>query len=151
MSSLLWPPAPAPAGVSFPDGLFQFSASGCSGTVTVTATFPTAFQAGEQYWKYGATPGPVPAHWYALGAGNNVVLAGNTATFTIADGGLGDDDLVINMQIVDAGGPGFVAQAGGGQITPLPTLSDIGRALLVLLLAALGLVAGAPRLRARRG
>lgn len=115
-AALVGPPAPAPAGVTFPDGLFQFTTSSCSGTITVTVTFPTAFQASESYWKYGATPGPTPAAWYTLGPANNLVLAGNTATFTIADGGLGDDDLTVNGTIVDAGGPGV-------QATPV-TLQD---------------------------
>jgi hypothetical protein len=108
-ASLVGPPAANPAGVTFPDGLFQFTASGCSGTVTVTVTFPTAFQATESYWKYGPTPGPTPAHWYALGAPNNLNLTGSTATFTIDDGGLGDDDLTVNGTIVDQGGPGTTA------------------------------------------
>ena len=115
-ASLVGPPAPVPAGVTFPDGLFQFTTSSCSGTITVAVTFPTAFQGSEGYWKYGATPGPTPAAWYTLGAPNNLTLVGNTATFTIADGGLGDDDLTVNGSIVDAGGPGV-------QATPV-TLQD---------------------------
>src|SRR6185369_15507125 len=77
------PPVAPPVGVAFPDGLFQFTATGCTGTVTVIAVFPTAFGAGEQYWKYGPTPGPVAAHWYALGGANSLALVGKTATFTI--------------------------------------------------------------------
>jgi hypothetical protein len=105
-ASLVGPPVAPPAGVTFPDGLFQFTTSNCSGTITMTVTFPTAFQASEAYWKYGPTPGPTPAQWYSLGATNNINLVGNTATFTIADGGLGDDDLTVNGTIVDQGGPG---------------------------------------------
>jgi hypothetical protein len=115
-TALVGPPAPVPAGVTFPDGLFQFTTSSCTGTITVSVTFPTAFQPNESYWKYGATPGPTPAAWYTLGAANNLVLAGNIATFTITDGGLGDDDLTVNGTIVDAGGPGV-------QATPV-TLQD---------------------------
>jgi hypothetical protein len=33
-------------------------------------------------------------------------IVGNTATFTITDGGIGDDDLVANGTVVDQGGPG---------------------------------------------
>jgi hypothetical protein len=105
-ASLVGAPVANPPGVTFPDGLFQFTTSNCTGTITVTVTFPTAFQATESYWKYGPTPGPVAAHWYALGAANNINLLGNTATFTIDDGGLGDDDLTVNGSIVDSGGPG---------------------------------------------
>jgi hypothetical protein len=60
------------------------------------------------YWKYGPTPGPIAAHWYALDANNNINLTGSTATFTIDDGGLGDDDLTVNGTIVDQGGPGAI-------------------------------------------
>jgi hypothetical protein len=108
-ASLVGSPAANPAGVTFADGLFQFTTSNCSGTITVTVTFPTAFQATESYWKYGPTPGPIAAHWYALDVANNINLTGNTATFTIDDGGLGDDDLTVNGTIVDQGGPGSVA------------------------------------------
>jgi len=108
-AALVGPPAAVPAGVTFPDGLFQFTTSSCSGTITVTVTFPTAFQGSENYWKYGATPGPVAAHWYTLGAANNLNLLGSTATFTIDDGGLGDDDLTVNGTIIEAGGPGALA------------------------------------------
>ena len=105
-ASLVGPPAANPPNVTFPDGMFQFTTSGCAGTITVTVTFPTAFLATENYWKFGPTPGPVAAHWYPLDATNNVNLTGSTATFTITDGGLGDDDLTVNGTIIDAGGPG---------------------------------------------
>jgi hypothetical protein len=142
--------------VSFPDGLFQFTATGCVGTITVTAIFPTPFAPGAQYYKYGPTPGPVPAHWYALGAANNAALAGNTATFTITDGNLGDDDLAANGTIVDQGGPALVAGPGGnggnggnGSVRPAPSLSVVGLAVLAGLIAMLGLVSNARRLRPR--
>lgn len=46
------------------------------------------------------------------------MIAGNTATFGIADGGLGDDELRANGAIVDQGGP------GGGGATSIPTLTE---------------------------
>ncbi len=110
-TAFVGPSVPAPAGVSFPDGLFDFTTTNCTGTITVTVTFPTAFAAGAQYWKYGPTPSLSSPHWYTLAAGapNNLVLSGNTATFTITDGGLGDDDLTVNGTIVDRGGIGIAA------------------------------------------
>ncbi|MDS4060354.1 MAG: IPTL-CTERM sorting domain-containing protein, partial [Candidatus Contendobacter sp.] len=50
-------------------------------------------------------------------------LAGNTATFTITDGGLGDDDLVADGDIVDQGGPGVPPNVGNGA-TGIPTLGE---------------------------
>jgi hypothetical protein len=36
----------------------------------------------------------------------SAVIEGNTVSFTITDGGLGDDDLSANGSITDPGGPG---------------------------------------------
>ncbi|KAB2840178.1 MAG: IPTL-CTERM sorting domain-containing protein [Burkholderiales bacterium] len=60
-------------------------------------------------------------------------LGGNSATFSITDGGLGDDDLTANGSIVDQGGP------GNNNIGAIPTLSGWGLAALSALLAVLGL------------
>ncbi len=133
-------PASLP-GVSFPDGLFQFTASGCTGSVTLTVTFPTAFAAGEQYWKYGPTSGQASNHWYTLGAANSLSLAGHVATFTIADGGLGDDDLAVNGTIIDAGGPGVTAAVSQQPTIPAPALDPRSLALLIVLLTAFGALA----------
>lgn len=124
------PPAgSAPASVTFPHGLFDFSLVNCteSPTVTMTITYPTALPPGTQYWKYGPTPGNVTPHWYVLPA----TISGNTVTFTIADGALGDDDLSANFEIIDQGGPGVGPVSAG---TSIPTLSDWGLLLLFALL-----------------
>jgi hypothetical protein len=68
------------------------------------------------------------------------VISGNTVTFSITDGGLGDDDLPANGVIVDQGGPGVPS------ITAIPTLSEWALAFLALLLVRLG----AQRVRRRR-
>src|SRR5690606_28168506 len=112
------PPAgTAPPGVVFPHGLFDFTTTGCTpgSTITMTVTYPAALPAGTEYWKYGPTPIDAVPHWYVLPA----VIAGSTATFSITDGELGDDDLVADGNIVDQGGPGFGTPGGGG----IPTLS----------------------------
>jgi hypothetical protein len=131
-------PAALPPSVNFPDGLFQFTATGCSGSITLTVTFPTAFAAGVQYWKYGPTPSQASNHWYTLGAANNVSLVGHVATFTIADGGLGDDDLIVNGTIVDQGGPGQPTQGTPQTTVAAPALDPRNLAALIALLAALG-------------
>lgn len=126
------PEAP-PAGVAFPHGLFDFTTSGCGAGATLefTITYPTALPAGTQYWKYGPTPDNADPHWYGLPA----TVSGNQVTFSITDGGLGDDDWALgpNGTVVDQGGPGF-----GGSPTAIPTLSEWGMVLLSLLLAGLG-------------
>jgi hypothetical protein len=120
------PPTVPIGNVVFPHGLFDFSASGCvaGGTLAFTIVYPQPLRAGTKYWKYGPTAADPAPHWYLLPA----TIAGNTATFVITDGGLGDDDLVANGTIVDQGGPG----AGLG--SSIPTLGVWGMLLLVLLM-----------------
>lgn len=69
----------------------------------------------------------IAPHWYMYIL--PATVAGNTVTFTITDGGLGDDDLTPNGAIFDQGGAG----AAG-----IPTLSEWTLILLGLLLAGLG-------------
>ena len=122
------PPLAAPNNVTFPHGLFDFSATGCTpgSTLSFTITYPQALKPGTAYWKYGPTNANPAPHWYVLPA----TILGNVATFTIIDGGLGDDDLVANGTIVDQGGP------GAGTIGAVPLLGPLGLATLVLLLVA---------------
>jgi hypothetical protein len=119
------------SGVTFPHGLFNFTVSNCTpgAALVFTVTFPQALPAGTQYYKYGPTTATPAPHWYVLPA----VISGNTATFTIVDGGLGDDDLAANGTIVDQGGPG-VPGGGAGGFTPVPTLSPAMLALLAVLM-----------------
>ncbi|MDS4031098.1 MAG: IPTL-CTERM sorting domain-containing protein, partial [Candidatus Contendobacter sp.] len=113
-------PTPLPPGVIFPYGLFGFTAvCPTGGTITLTMTYPNPLPPDTQYWKYGPTAGDPSNHWYVLPA----TLAGNTATFTITDGGLGDDDLVADGDIVDQGGPGVPPNVGNGA-TGIPTLGE---------------------------
>jgi DNA-binding beta-propeller fold protein YncE len=112
------PPAgSAPSGVAFPHGLLDFATGGCTpngATLAFTVVYPQPLAPGTVYWKYGKTAAvPVP-HWYTIPAS----IAGNTITFSITDGGLGDDDLAANGAVVDAGGPG--APPAGARFFPLP-------------------------------
>jgi hypothetical protein len=129
------PPAgTSPTGVTFPHGLFDFITSGCTAgsTISMTITYPTALPAGTVYWKYGPTPTDASYHWYQLPS----TISGNTAAFSITDGGLGDDDLVANGTIVDQGGPGVPPPAGGA--AAIPTLSEWGMILLAGLMGLFG-------------
>lgn len=129
------PPVPptSPGSVVFPHGLFDFTVIACApgATVNLTITYPTPLPPGTLYWKYGPEPGNAVPHWYVMPS----TIAGNTATFSITDGGQGDDDLTANGTIVDQGGPGF--PPGGGPFQT-PTLSQWA----LILLASLMLVAG---------
>lgn len=120
-------PAAPPAGVRFTHGLFDFVLQGCTPTaVNFTITYPTALPPGTQYWKYGPTPDDAASHWYVLPA----TITGNQVTFSITDGGLGDDDWALgpNGTVVDQGGPGAVL------VTGVPALSAWSMAVLSALL-----------------
>ena len=132
-------PATAPP-VAMPFGLLDFTLLACTpgSTVTLTVTYPSAIPPGAAYYKFGPTPSDASPHWYVLPA----TLGGNTATFSITDGALGDDDLAANGSIVDQGGPGAGGGGGGASsVRPVPTLGSAPLFALALLLGASGLVA----------
>ena len=137
-------PLVPPPGVSFPFGLFDFNAAGCTigGTITIQIVYSQALPAGTQYWKYGPTPGQLAPHWYQMPGAN---VSGNTVTFSITDGGIGDDDVTANGTIVDQGGPGTPPGGGAGGVVPVPTLGEYALMMLALMLATMG----ALRLRRR--
>jgi hypothetical protein len=124
------PPTKPSANVVFPHGLFDFSTVGCTpgSTLTFTIVYPTSLAGHAQYFKYRPTATDPTPHWYAL----PTTVAGSTVSFTITDGGLGDDDLVANGTIVDQGGAGF----SSGE--PVPALGEWARMLLALLVLAMG-------------
>jgi hypothetical protein len=103
-----------PAGVTFPDGLVSFDITGLANgeQVTVTLNFPTSFGAGTQYYKYDDVNG-FRAMPTTSGEDDGAVIAGNTVTLTLTDGGIWDTDGVANGSISDPGGPGV-----GGSTTP---------------------------------
>jgi hypothetical protein len=111
-----------PAGIQIPYDLFQFTATGCGGSITLSLTYPAALPANASYWKFGPTTGQ-PAHWYALPATVN----GNTLAVTLTDGGAGDGDLQANGSIVDPGGAGYA-------VADIPTLDELWLAVLALLM-----------------
>jgi uncharacterized repeat protein (TIGR01451 family) len=130
------PPAgSAPSGIAFPHGLFDFTISGCvpGSTLAFTIVYPAALPPGTAYWKYGPRPGVPTPQWYILPA----TVSGDTVTFTITDGALGDDDLAANGTIVDQGGPGVPGPVGAP--LQVPTLSEWMQLLLAGFILALGL------------
>jgi hypothetical protein len=136
------PPAgSAPAQVSFPHGLLDFVLVGCApgSTVAFTVMYPAPLGTSANYWKYGPTPASAAASWYVLPA----LVGGNTITFSITDGALGDDDLAANGTVVDQGGPGV----GAGAAAEVPTLSE----WMMLLLSGLLMMAGMGFLRKNAG
>ena len=129
--ALVGSPGSPPTDVTFPDGLFAFTVSGCvpGSTLAFRITYPQALPGGAQYWKYGPTAGNTAAHWYVFPA----TIAGSDVTFSITDGGAGDDDLdATNGIIVDPSGAGVNTPPDP---VPAPALSTAWLAWLAGLLA----------------
>ncbi|XAH23164.1 choice-of-anchor U domain-containing protein [Xylophilus sp. GW821-FHT01B05] len=124
-------PASTPPGVSFPQGVFAFSASGCTAgsSVMLTLSYPQPLPAGAQYWKFGPTAANATAHWFVL---PGATINGNTVTFSITDNGDGDSDPAPGS-ITDPGGVGVLAVAAGG-VTAIPVDAPWMLGLLTLLL-----------------
>jgi uncharacterized repeat protein (TIGR01451 family) len=120
-------------GVMFPHGLFDFTLTHCTpgSTIVMTMSYPLTLRDDSKYWKYGPRPGPLAAAWYEL---TTAQRSGNTFTFTITDGALGDDDLVANGTIIDQGGPAAPTEA-------IPVGSMPGWVGLIFLCALAGVFA----------
>ncbi len=120
--------AAPPPGKMLPQGMFGFRLIGCDvgSTVTMSVVWPQPI---AEYGKYGlAAVGDTTDTWFTPpGLG----IAGNTATFTITDGGVGDSDAAGGV-IADPTGP--LAPA-----LPVPTLGEWGLLLMAALMGALGL------------
>jgi hypothetical protein len=112
-------PTNPPSGESFPYGVFGFTASTTvGGSITVTLTYPQALAAGTKVWK------DLNGAW--LDWTNNVMIIGNTITYTITDGGAGDADGSVNGSITDPLGPASPASS-------IPSLSEWAQLMLVLM------------------
>ena len=124
-----------PPGKTLPQGMFKFRLTGCDvgSTVTMSVTWP---QPVSQYGKFGrASVGATTDTWFTP---PGLALAGNTATFTITDGGVGDSDAAAGV-IADP--TAVLADAGGGAVgavAAVPTLGEWGLMLLGLLAAGFG-------------
>ncbi len=127
-------PAAPPTGTTLPYGLFKLTVQGCTPgqtRLTVRLVYPAALPEGTRYWKYGKTADNSADHWYVL---PTAVIEGNTVSFTLTDGGLGDDDLSANGSITDPGGPGGPVLGIGGA----PGNGQVGSAYSAALSATSG-------------
>ena len=128
--------APPPAGVAFPFGLFEFSATGCGGALTLDIDYPSPVPPGTAYWKFGPTSVNATPHWYTLPA----TVSGNRISVAFVDGGAGDSDLAANGTIVDPGGAGIGAAPTSAQ--PVPATRPLVLAALAAMLAIVALGRG---------
>lgn len=126
-----------------PHGVFDFELVSCTpgSEVTITTTWPD-LRGITGYLKYGVTPLSVGTKiWYPP---RGLHISGHTVSYTIRDGGWGDDDLTVNGVIRDPGGP-VIAAGPVVDPAPIPVL-DV-RAIAALSLA---LLAGAGMVLRRR-
>ena len=123
-----------PPGYRLPYGAFQFTTNAqCGGgPVSFTLSYPDAVPANAQYHKFGPTPTNESPAWYAM---PGISISGNSLTFQITDGQLGDDDLTANGIIVDGGGLTVPLPV---DVNAIPTLGEWALALLTVLLGGLG-------------
>ena len=128
-----------PSTVEMPHGIvaLQLVAGVAGSDTTVVLTYPEPLPAGTSYYKYGKTKAKPIDHWYKF---SGAVVSGNTITLTLTDGGDGDNDLLVNGQIADPGGPALPAAQS------IPTLSEWA---MLLLTGLLGLMAAAAMRRGK--
>jgi hypothetical protein len=121
--------APPPVGQVFAQGMFRFRLIGCDATpVALTITWPDVVTG---YTKWGKPNGdPLEASAYFTPP--NLAINGQSVSFTVQDGGPGDDDGAGNGTITDPSGPLAAA-------VPVPTLGHAALLLLGVLTGGLGL------------
>jgi hypothetical protein len=90
---------------------------------------PASVPAGSIFFKYDSGTGTYTAYANVEGLDDG----DNRFTLVLTDGGEGDQDGVVDGQIVDPGGVGVVGEP------PIPTLSEWGMILLISLLAGITL------------
>ena len=116
-------------GATLPHGMFRFKLIGCAPGFTARITLTLPSMNGLTLQKYGRTSaGSTSSFFQPMALG----IAGNTATFNVTDGIIGDDDFAVNGEIADP-----VAAVSVPDV-PVPTLDLTMLMLLALLLAGLG-------------
>lgn len=141
-------PAPLPprARSTFPPLRLALT-GGTAPQAQVTVCFSAPVPVGAVYLKYGPSPDGLNCtgaaclqpHWYAL-PGAQFAPDGLSVSFTLTDGGAGDDDGAANRQISDPGMPVLLA-AASACAQAIRTLGPWGLAWLTLLAACAGLLA----------
>ncbi|WP_237736753.1 IPTL-CTERM sorting domain-containing protein [Delftia acidovorans] len=123
-----------PPNLQAPSGQFAFSAENCTGSVTMTLTYPSALPEGVQFRKPDGAGG-----WFDPATALNVIVNGarTTVTYTIADNGPGDINPALGV-IADPLVPVLAAAPASGAAA-IPTLSEWGVILMSALLAMFGL------------
>jgi hypothetical protein len=128
---------PPPAGLAFPHGLFTYVLEGCTlgATVDISIAYPQPLPVDTELWKFGPTLADLIPHWYTLPS----TVAGNLLSFSVTDGGQGDNDLTQDGKLEDPLGPASRALALASA-APIPLIGPWGLVLLAIGLALLAAV-----------
>ncbi len=128
------PVTSTPPNLQAPSGQFAFSAENCTGSVTMTLTYPSALPEGVQFRKPDGAGG-----WFDPATALNVIVNGarTKVTYTITDNGPGDTNPAVGV-IADPLVPVLAAAPAGGAAA-IPTLSEWSVILMSALLAMFGL------------
>lgn len=128
------PVTSTPPNLQAPSGQFAFSAENCTGSVTMTLTYPSALPEGVQFRKPDGAGG-----WFDPATALNVIVNGarTKVTYTITDNGPGDTNPAVGV-IADPLVPVLAAAPASGAAA-IPTLSEWGVILMSALLAMFGL------------
>ena len=126
---------PALVGYDFPYGLAKFVLQnvGKNNAVTLRVHYPGKVPAQAEYWKFGKTTPDGAAGWHRIPM---TKVDDYTIAITLTDGAQGDTDATADGNITDPGGlavPAAIAPGGATAIAPVPTLSALALALLVML------------------
>jgi len=128
-------PVGVPGNLTLPHGGFEFLATGCSGSVTITLNYPAPMPAGIQFWKFGpATAGAGASTWFAW-SGATLSPDRRTVSYTVTDNGVGDSDNAVGS-IRDPFAPAFFV---GSDAAAIPVNNPWALAVLVAVLGWLGL------------
>ncbi|MEW6001249.1 MAG: choice-of-anchor D domain-containing protein [Nitrospirota bacterium] len=101
-------PQGAPSGANFPYYFLNFGIDLEAGTGTnIIIKLPEGALI-NKYYKYGPTNDNATPHWYEFmydGQTGAEISSNSVTTLYLVDGFRGDDDLLVNGQVIDQGGP----------------------------------------------
>ncbi len=107
-------PNDAPEGFDFPFGSFSFTILGLNpGDSTIVQLILSEGTELDHFFKYGATPDSIYAHWYEFmyDGFTGAEIENNIVKLHLTDGQRGDNDLIVNGIIHEPGVPAVVMTA----------------------------------------
>ncbi len=130
----------------FVHGLFNFRLTQCApgAVVEITVRWPgSAFPTATEFWKYGPASAGASDSWFQPSSAF-IDFSTNGTTYSVTNNGEGDMDGDVNTIIDPFGlaipGSGVAPPPPAIPIKPIPTLSEWGRIILMLLIGVITLM-----------